>query len=259
MNILLTNDDGVYSPGLKELAFVLAGEHRLWIVAPSGERSAVGHAITMNMPLFAKQKILAGLENVPAWSISGTPADSVKLGLRALIQEKIELVIAGINIGANMGSDIFYSGTISAAMEAVILGYRGVAVSMEMKDAGSIGHMRDAAKCVRAFLESGVLQDATRVINMNVPALPFEKIKGFRYGCQGGIQYDDWYEKRTDPRGREYYWIAGKLKAECSPDTDAGVVAAGYAALTPLQADLTDRRELESFKCNLENIKLHDP
>ena len=258
MNILLTNDDGVHSPGIAALASVLAAEHRVWIVAPSSERSAVGHAITMHMPLFAKQKVLPGLEHVPTWSVSGTPADTVKLGLRALIEEKIDLVIAGINIGANMGSDIFYSGTISAAMEAAFMGYRGIAVSLEMKSADSLLHMSGAAKCVQAFLaQTNVDRDVSRVININVPALPFEEIRGFRCGRQGAMQFDDWYEKRTDPRGREYYWLTGKLVGGDAPDTDAGIVAAGYVALTPLHADLTDRAQMEQLKCNFENMKLH--
>jgi 5'-nucleotidase len=258
MNILLTNDDGVHSPGIAELARALAEKHKVWIVAPSGERSASGHSITMNLPLFAKRKTLPGLENVPTWAVSGTPADTVKLGINAIVQEKVDLVISGINLGANLGSDIFYSGTFSAAMEAALLGYKGIAVSLDIKDADSVQYLSSAAKCAGLILQNmDVQRDITQVMNINVPAIPFAEIKGFKCGRQGSVQYDDHYEKRTDPRGREYYWLTGKLTSNTGEDTDAGIMRAGYAAITPLQCDLTDYRQISQIKCNFENLKLH--
>jgi len=259
MNILLTNDDGVHSPGIGKLAERLSKNHKVWIVAPSGERSASGHSITMHLPLFAKAIQLAGMEEIQTYKVSGTPADSVKLGIRAIIEENIDLVISGINLGLNMGSDIFCSGTTSAALEAAVLGYRGLAVSLEMKDMSSVNFLPDAVRCVELFLSQIDLEkDIRQVINMNIPAIPFEQIKGFRFARQGKIQYDEKYEKRTDPRGREYYWLAGGFIGDrTGDDTDSAILSQGYIALTPLQCDLTDFNQMETLKCNLDNLKLH--
>ena len=259
MNILLTNDDGVHSPGIEKLAKHLQDEHQLWIVAPSGERSASGHSITMNLPLFAKKINLAGLKDIPAYKVSGTPADSVKLALRSIIKEKIDLVVSGINLGSNLGSDIFCSGTTSAALEAAVLGLKGLAVSLEMKDISSMDYLPDAAKCVEIFLSQiDVEKDVRQVINMNIPAIPFDKIKGFRFGRQGEMQYDEKYEKRTDPRGREYYWLSGGFVGDREGnETDSNILSEGYIALTPLKCDLTDFEHMKSLECNLENLKLH--
>ena len=258
MNILLTNEDGVHSPGIAEIARVLMEKHRVWIVAPSGERSACGHSITMNVPLFVKKKVLPGLENVPAWAVSGTPADTVKIGIEAVVQEKVDLVISGINLGANLGADIFYSGTLSAAIEAAVLGRKGLAVSLEMKGADSLQYLPGAARCAALFLEQiDVRRDIAQVINLNVPAMPFEEIKGFKCGRQGEMRWEDHYEKRVDPRGREYYWLTGKLMGPFAPDTDSAIVKDGYASVTPLHCDLTNYGELEQIKCNFSNLKLH--
>ena len=259
MNILLTNDDGVHSPGIEKLAKQLKEKHKIWIVAPSGERSASGHSITMNLPLFAKKIKLAGLEDLPAYKVSGTPADSVKLGLRAIVKEQIDLVVSGINLGSNLGSDIFCSGTTSAALEAAVLGMKGLAVSLEMRDISSMDYLADAAKCVDLFLSQiDIEKDVRQVINMNIPAIPFDEIKGFRFGRQGEMQYDEKYEKRTDPRGREYYWLAGGFVGDKKGNvTDSTILREGYVALTPLKCDLTDFEHMESMKCNLENLKLH--
>ena len=259
MNILLTNDDGVHSPGIAKLAEGLKKDHAIWIAAPSGERSASGHAITMHLPLFAKKIRLAGLEDIPAYSISGTPADSVKLGLRAIVKERIDLVVSGINLGSNLGSDIFCSGTTSAALEAAVMGHKGLAVSLRMIDMTSVDFLADAAKCVRLFLSQiDLKKDVKQAINMNIPAVPFDQIKGFKFGRQGEMQYDEQYEKRTDPRGREYYWLAGGFIGDRPGDeTDSAVLSEDYVALTPLKCDLTDYQQMESLKCNLENLKLH--
>ena len=260
MNILITNDDGVHSPGIAALAARLARNHKVWIVAPSGERSASGHSITMNLPLFAKKLVLAGMEDIPAYSVSGTPADSVKLGIRAIVKEKIDLVVSGINLGSNLGSDIFCSGTTSAALEAAVMGYKAIAASLQMKGLASMDLLGDAAKCVELFLSQvDVELDIKQVINMNIPAIPFDQIKGFQFGRQGEVQYDEVYEKRTDPRGREYYWLAGGFIGDQSQeDTDSNIMTEGYIALTPLQCDLTDYKQMDVLKCNFKNLKLHN-
>jgi 5'-nucleotidase len=260
MNILITNDDGVHSPGIAALAARLAQNSKVWIVAPSGERSASGHSITMNLPLFAKKLILSGMEDIPAYSVSGTPADSVKLGIRAIVKEKIDLVVSGINIGSNLGSDIFCSGTTSAALEAAVMGYKGIAVSLQMKDLGSMEYLDEAAKCVELFLKQvDVENDIKQVINMNIPAISFDQIKGFKFGRQGELQYDEHYEKRTDPRGREYYWLSGGYIGNRSvEETDSNIMSEGYIALTPLHCDLTDYEQMDALKCNFKNLKLHN-
>ena len=259
MNILLTNDDGVHSPGIAKLAKYLSSDHNVFIVAPSGERSASGHSITMHLPLFVKKVVLSGLEDIPTYSVSGTPADSVKLGLRAIIKEPIDLVVSGINLGLNLGADIFCSGTTSAAMEAAMMGYKGLAASLQMKGISSMELLSDAAKCVGLFLSQiDIQKDVRHVINMNVPAIPFEEIRGFKLAKQGKVQYDEKYERRIDPRGREYYWLAGGFIGDrTKEETDSTILNEGYISLTPLQCDLTDYPQLEALKCNLKNLKLH--
>ena len=140
------------------------------------------------------------------------------------------------------------------------MGYKGIAVSLEMKDADSMDYLDDAAKCVELFLSQlDVEHDIKQVINMNIPAIPFERIKGFKFGRQGEVQYDEKYEKRTDPRGREYYWLSGGFIGDRSvEETDSMIMTEGYIALTPLQCDLTDYKQMDALKCNFKNLKLHN-
>lgn len=258
MNILLTNDDGVHAMGIAKLAAALSKEHRVLIVAPSGERSASGHAITMNLPLFVREVKLPGLDHVPAHAVSGTPADSVKLGLRVVADFPIDLVVSGINIGSNLGSDIFCSGTASAAMEAAVMGYKAIAVSLAVQNIEELAYLDDAAKVMYGLIRQiDVKNDIDQVLNVNIPAMPIDEMKGYRVAPQGKVQYDEHYEKRTDPRGREYYWLSGGYIGDrTEEETDSTILSQGYIAVTPLRCDLTDERHMESKKSKLESLQL---
>jgi 5'-nucleotidase len=238
--ILLTNDDGIFAPGINAIRTELEriGGHEIWAVAPDRERSAMGHAITMYRPLFPTQVDIPGAQS-PCYSVTGTPADSAKLAIEALLPRRPDLVISGINRGANLGTDVFYSGTVAAALEGPILGIPAIAASL---DAGSSQDYAAAARFT-ARLALKVLAEGLppgTLLNVNIPALPEDAIKGVRITRLGRRLYRDQWDRRVDPRGRVYYWLAGELMAlENDPDTDVRAVEAGYISVTPIQLDLT--------------------
>jgi 5'-nucleotidase len=246
MRILLTNDDGIQAEGVRALYHAIkdAG-HEVHCVAPISEMSAVGHAITMSTPLRVKDFKENGFRGQ---GVSGTPADCVKLALTTLMDERPDLVVSGINAGANVGVDILYSGTVSAATEGALMGLPAMAVSMD--DFNPIDLAEQAAFAVR-FLES---QDwpalpAQRVVNLNFPKIPMGEVKGVKVCCHTDVAYNDWYDSRTDPRGRIYHWLVGEIPADkLAVDTDRALLTAGYITVTPLRFDFTDRDCLERIK-----------
>jgi len=238
-DILITNDDGIHAPGLAVLREALEGLGNLHIIAPDTERSAAGHAITMLHIL----RVLEIRHNGRLFgrAVNGTPADCVKLALSNLLQKPPALVVSGINPGPNTGTNVLYSGTVSAAMEGTIYGIPSLAVSMgslksqqDFRPAG-IYARRIAAQILEKGLPPGVM------LNLNVPSLPSEQIKGIRLTHQARYQYNDKYEKRQDPRGWDYYWLSleDAEVIDSSPYADAVAVAQGYVSLTPLSFDLT--------------------
>ncbi len=244
--ILLTNDDGIFAPGIDAIRQELEQIDGLevWAVAPDRERSASGHAITMHRPLFAQEVEIPGA-NSPCYAVSGTPADSAKLAIDGLLPRRPDLVISGINRGANLGTDIFYSGTVSAALEGPILGIPAIASSL---DSWTSRDYRAAAqftvRLALKVLEEGI--PAGTLLNVNVPARPAGEIKGVRITKVGRRLYKDQWDKRKDPRGRTYYWLAGKLmEVDNDPDTDVRAVEEGYISVTPVQLDLTRYDQME--------------
>jgi 5'-nucleotidase len=239
--ILVTNDDGIYAPGLTALSRALADLGPVAVVAPDAERSAFGHAITMGEPLRASEALRDGRSFGTA--VSGTPADCVKLAVHTLLPRRPRLVVSGINPGPNTGTHVLYSGTVSAAREGTIFDIPSLAVSLCTWDRQ--GDFTSAAVYARAFarlvlthgLPAGVM------LNLNIPALPAAEIRGVRITRLARFRYHDRYEVRQDPRGRTYYWLTGE-DAEVldpSPDADAVAVEAGYVSVTPLAYDLTCR------------------
>ncbi len=238
-DILLTNDDGVAAPGLAALERALDGLGRLVVVAPDAERSASGHAITMTNPLRLSE--VARSPGVRGYAVNGTPADCVKLALHTLLPAPPRLVISGINLGPNTGTNVLYSGTVSAATEGTIFNIPSLAVSL--RSYARDGDFSPAAHFAREFaarilsrgLPEGVL------LNVNVPALPRDQIRGIRITRLARYRYRDSYDVRQDPRGRNYYWLTGEdaeiLKPE--PDLDAVAVEEGFVSVTPLCYDLT--------------------
>ncbi len=251
MHILVTNDDGVTHPGLLALVQELRKMGQVTVCAPDRNWSASGHVKTLERPLRVHEVLLA--DGSPAFSTDGAPSDCVAIPLMGLVKDKIDLVVAGINPNCNVGHDITYSGTVMAAMEGVITGnIPGYAVSLDMPehhpvsiDFSTAARVADEviAKSMRAGMPQGVL------LNINVPYLPYEKLKGFMLTRQGLRIYRDVLEQRFDPRGRPYYWIGGEAPTGSLEDgTDFGALKAGYVSITPLQLYLTDQEALVSMQ-----------
>ena len=244
--ILITNDDGIASAGLRELATALATVGKLAIIAPEHNWSASGHSKTMHKPLRVTPAHLS--DGRPALAASGSPSDCVALALLGLLEERPALVVSGINQGANVGHDLTYSGTVSAAMEAVIAGIPAIAVSL---DSFESQHYEVAAAFAARLATRLLREPAERplLLNVNVPALPADEIKGVQVTRLGQRLYRDELVHRSDPRGRSYYWIGGD-PPEGVPEegTDIGALSLGYISVTPVALDLTDRAGLETLR-----------
>ena len=240
MLILVTNDDGIHSPGLQALAGSLGALGRVVVVAPDRERSAVSHSLTLHAPLRAE-------EVAPGhFAVDGTPTDCVNLGLHGLLAERPALVVSGINRGGNMGDDITYSGTVAAAMEATLMGVPAIAVSLEAAAFTYEDFLPAAA--VAAELATAMLTHrlpADTLLNVNVPAGPS---RGVRLTRQGKRRYGDLVVEKVDPRGRKYYWIgAGGAGFVDQPGTDFHAVHHGFVSVTPLHLDLTNYRSFAAL------------
>jgi 5'-nucleotidase len=227
--ILVTNDDGVHATGLTALADALAELGDVWVIAPEREQSACGHALTLHRPLRA---VAMGERR---FAVNGTPSDCVNLGVLGFLPERPALVVSGINHGGNLGDDVTYSGTVSAAMEATLLGVPAIAVSLldggDFAEAGVVAHL-----VAMRVLVSGV--DRKTLINVNVPP---QTPRGIRLTRLGHRVYSDKIVEHTDPRGRTHYWIGGGAPAwEELDGTDMGAIHDGFVAVTPVHLDLTN-------------------
>lgn len=243
MLILLTNDDGIFAEGIQTMSKHLTKEHEVYVVAPDHEQSATGHAITMHRPLRAEKVEHMYADTKGAWSVNGTPSDCVKLAVEALIKdEPPQLVISGINRGFNLGTDVLYSGTVSAAVEAVILDLPAIAVSCGATT--DCPNFELAAAFTADFINKLDINkiDKNTVLNINLPDLDEKDIKGVRITSQGIRHYQNSFEKRVDPRGKTYYWLAGELmKKDNHPASDVRAVEEGFISITPLQFNLTNK------------------
>lgn len=242
MHILVTNDDGITAPGLLALASEMKRIGKVSILAPDRNWSASGHVKTMHRPLRVKEITLA--DGSSAWASDGAPSDCVALGLLGYIPEKIDLVVSGINPNANIGHDVTYSGTVTAAMEAAIGGVPGIAFSLHTP-ADFLGLLdfapaaRIAYRIVSKVIEDGKLRNL--LLNVNIPYLPIDEIKGILVTRQGLRVYRDRLDQRQDPRGKPYYWIGGEAPTAIPDEgTDFGALVQGYVSVTPLHLDLTD-------------------
>lgn len=252
-HILVTNDDGVTAPGLLALTKEMRKLGKVTVLAPDRNWSASGHVKTMHRPLRVKEIQLA--DGTTALSSDGAPSDCVALALLGVVEDQIDLVVSGINPNANIGHDITYSGTVTAAMEAVISEIPGVAVSLDSPE-NHLGVLeygsaaRATHRVVAELLSSGF--PPKTVININVPYLKDEKILGVAITRQGQRVYRDQLEHRKDPRGKSYFWIGGEAPSGIVENgTDYGAIKAGYISITPLQLDLTAYKvqdELETLR-----------
>jgi 5'-nucleotidase len=252
--VLLTNDDGIFARGINALRERMEQIEGLevWAVAPDRERSASGHAITMYRPLFPIKVDIPGAKS-PCYSVTGTPADSAKLAIEELLPRRPDLVISGINRGANLGTDLFYSGTVAAALEGPILGIPAIACSLDSWESQDYALAADfTASLALKVLKEGMPEGT--LLNVNVPALPKEQIKGVRITKMGRRLYRDQWDRRQDPRGRTYYWLAGQLmELENADDSDVAATEQGYISVTPVQLDLT--RYDQIARLNLWNLQ----
>jgi 5'-nucleotidase len=250
MHILVTNDDGVQAPGILALAQAMREIGQVTVFAPDRNWSASGHVKTLERPIRVTETKLA--DGTPAYMSDGAPSDCVALPLLGYV-DKVDLVVSGINPYSNIGHDVTYSGTVTAAMEAVIAGVPGIAFSLasqdkpvgEPEDYGAAGEI--AKRVVQRVLEADLPQGV--VLNVNIPYLRVEQIKGYLVTRQGLRVYRDVLDRRVDPRGRPYYWIGGEAPTGVDEEgTDVGALNAGYVSLTPLQLDLTHYKALEALR-----------
>lgn len=246
MRILLTNDDGVYAAGLAALHTALNGAHEVVVVAPETEQSAVGHAITLADPIRVRR--LGPRTGFTGWAVTGTPADCVKLAVNQLLPQRPELVISGINQGGNVGVNLLYSGTVSAATEAAILGLQAIAVSLNTHAEADFGFAaRFVAHLAGKLPELPVSPQAP--LNVNVPALPGNQIKGVLFTQQSQARLVERFIQREDPRGQTYYWQAGEtMEQDGGLETDYTALQEGYISITPVRHDLTSRNSLAELK-----------
>jgi 5'-nucleotidase len=245
MNVLLTNDDGVYAEGLWALFQSFAATHQVTVVAPDRERSAIGHAITLHQPLRAAKISLNGAKTV--YAVNGTPADCVKLGVAEIMPTRPDLVVAGINPGANCGANLNYSGTVAAAKEAALCGALGIAVSIAGPRTGNYSDvalfvLQLGEKVFRKGLPFGTF------LNVNMPDLPLKEIAGVRVSRQGVMELSEYVEKRTDPRNRTYYWQGRDTQSfEQDPLIDGTALDQKFISITPVKCDMTDYGVLENM------------
>lgn len=246
MRILISNDDGVKADGILALAEALQAVGEVIVVAPDRQRSAAGHGITLHKPLYVEEiKIGSGIR---AYGVSGTPADCVKFGVNEILKDTPpDIVVSGINAGSNLGSDVMYSGTVSAAIEGAIQGIPSVAVSqLGVQDFDFTAAAQVTVKLVREVLQNGLMPET--VLNVNVPQVTQEEIRGVRITTLGTRRYHNVFEKRINPRGVPYYWLAGGLKdLEVEAGSDIEAVRNNYISVSPVHFDFTNRQLLETL------------
>lgn len=254
MKILISNDDGIYAHGIKALALAMQELGEVYVVAPERNQSATGHAVTMHTPLRSRKVDVFG-GNIKSWWVNGTPADCVKLGVENLMKLKPDLIVSGINMGENLGTDVIYSGTVSAAVEGAIFGIPAIAFSYEDHHATDMTNAAAAAarEICKQLLSHGIPKN--HIFNVNIPKIKeLNEIKGVKV-CKLGIKiYKNNFEERTDPNGNRYYWLAGELiEMPEDQDTDIYAVKNKYISVTPINIDLTDyelKSKMQDWRLN---------
>jgi 5'-nucleotidase len=243
MHILVANDDGILSPGLQVLAEACQTVGHVTVVAPDREQRAQSHALTMTRPLRPV------VRPDGSWQVDGTPTDCVLLALEVLMPEAPAFVFSGINHGPNLGEDVLYSGTVSAAMEAVVLGIPGVAISFAGRRDDLLGGYREVLAGLVTRICALTDFPKNTLLNINIPAIPADELKGVRVARLGSRSFSESVARTKDPWGREVLWIGGgKITWTNDDDTDQAAVAAGFISITPLQLDLTNHQLLQTVR-----------
>lgn len=253
MTILVTNDDGIESPGIAALVRAMQQIADVVVVAPDRQQSAVGHALTIASPLRATPHHRNG--QIFGWAINGTPADCVKLGVSSLLQSPPDMVVSGINHGSNTSVNAIYSGTVSAATEGTLMGIPSMAVSLDdFSMHADFTLAAQVAAHIAAEMHTYQLPKGT-LLNVNVPAIAPSRCKGIRITQQGHSVWQDTYERRIDPHGREYFWLSGQLvPVSPLPDADDLLMAEGYVAITPIHYELTNFAVMEQLRSKVSEL-----
>ena len=257
MNILISNDDGIAANGIRVLTEALSKKHNVYVVAPDRERSAAGHSLTLHTPLRVEEIEDSKSGAKKTWVTTGTPGDCVKIAINAILSkdEQPDFVISGINHGPNLGADILYSGTVSCAMEGAMLGVPSIAVSLASMNA-DYEDFKYSANFISTLLDklSQFKFPLKCILNVNIPHLNEEDIAGIAITELGRKMFTDGYEKRIDPRGKVYYWMAGKLINEPqNSQTDIAAVRNNKISITPVTYEMTRREtisDLDKILCS---------
>lgn len=255
MRVLLTNDDGVYAPGLMALHQELRKDFEVWVVAPESEMSAVGHGISLISPLRVRRVMING--EFFGLGVTGTPADCVKIGVQELMTAPPDIILSGINPGANVGVNVLYSGTVSAAAEGAFLGIRSAAISLDVRQNPDFRFAARFSREVIRFIERSGLKEKT-ALNVNIPGFPPDQIAGVAITRQGTARFQEKFERRTDPRGEFYYWLSGETPTEeALADSDAKALKERWITITPITYDLTCQEEVERLRscCPLPDLR----
>jgi len=254
VRILVTNDDGIKAEGIKQLVLGLREIGEVYVLAPESEMSACGHGITVHQPIRVRK--FEFLADVTAWSVSGTPADCVKLGVTTLLEIKPDIIVSGINKGPNLGTDVLYSGTVSGAIEGIILGIPAIAISLDSFLTDDFSFARKVAlNLCKQMINEKLAPDT--LLNVNVPYIAENQIKGYKVTKLGERKYINNFDHRKDPRGNDYYWLAGQVVQPHIEDEDLDVIAIknNYVSVTPIHFDLTNYGIIEQVKSwGLEQI-----
>ncbi len=248
MHILLTNDDGIYAPGLRALRLELLKLGEVIVVAPATEQSAAGHSITLLVPLMV-QEVRDEQDQFLGWAVEGKPADCVKLALQELLPWKPDLIVSGMNAGSNAGINVLYSGTVAAAVEGAFYRHTAIAVSLEYTQPKPLNFPK-AAELARRVIGQ-ILEhrpEPGSLLNVNIPSLEKGPVRGVRVAPQNVLAYAEQFDRRTDPRGRVYFWnTPGAMCSEPHPGTDEMALDEGFITVTPLQFDLTHHVALQKM------------
>lgn len=248
MKILLTNDDGIYAPGLRALRAEIIKIGDVEVVAPATEQSAASHSVTLTAPLVV-QEVRDENQKHFGWAVEGRPADCVKLAIRELLGYQPDLIISGLNAGSNAGINVLYSGTVAAAVEGSFFGITSIACSLEYTKANPLDFTRAAIHSRRVIEQILAKKPApASLFNVNIPSLEKGEVRGIRVAPQNTTTYEEKFEKRVDPRGRTYFWVGADFNCPAPhPATDTHSLADGFITVTPLQFNLTEKNQLREM------------
>lgn len=249
MRILLTNDDGIYAPGLRALRAELIKLGSVTVVAPATEQSAAGHSVTLLTPLLVNEVFEDDGTTFVGWAVEGRPADCVKLALLELLPEPPDVIISGMNAGSNAGINVLYSGTVAAATEGAF--YRRTAIAVSLEYDKKIYDFQAGARYARQVIEQILAHNPAQgsLFNVNIPVLERGPVRGIKVLPQNVSPYFEKFDRRVTPRGRTYFWASPEFTCpEPHPDTDVDALQQSYITVTPLQFDLTDHVRMEQLK-----------